>query len=316
MVLQFLEARDAARLAEGQTFLAVGKARIRYRSAGADPRAPTVVFLNGFVAPLDQWNELQQRVTAFAPTLAYDRGGLGLSQGSSAHDAASQATELLDVVTGAGSRVPIVLASYSSSALVARVFASRHPELVQGLVFIDPDNPEQILERAYLDRYERGSPWPARPVRFTSMNAWAYMSGRALISSALGVARLKAWRRNRGAPAASQSRRRLDTFYLLTSHWRAAYAEARVRERSAKQALAWPRAGTDVPVGVISSGQDSEWVYLRDAFELHQKLVERSTQGELLSVPGWNHDNMLEDPAHVPAVVDMIRRVVDKARKA
>jgi pimeloyl-ACP methyl ester carboxylesterase len=313
---QLLEARDVSRLSEGQTFLDARGTSIRYRSLGDDRPGPTVVLLNGFVAPLEQWDDVQQRVAAFAPTLAYDRGGLGLSRGSKGADAASQADELLDVLTATRAKRPVVLVCYSSSALIARVFVSRHPELVQGIVFIDPDNPEQILESAFLDHYPRSSPWPARPLPYLSLNAWAYMSGRTLAMTALGLMRFKAWRRNRAEPAVSGHAWRVERFYLLTSHWLAAYREGRARERSARDALAWPGDKTDVPYGVISSGKDNEWPYLRDEFQLHERLVARSTHGILLSVPGWSHNEMVEDPSHVPAVVDMIRSIVDGARPA
>jgi pimeloyl-ACP methyl ester carboxylesterase len=308
---QIIEASDVARLSIGQTFLDVGKARIRYRVAGEDRPGPTVVLVNGFVAPFEQWDEVQRALAETSPTLAYDRAGLGLSRGSEARDAASQAEELVDVLAAARSKLPIVAVVYSSSSLTVRVLAKRHPELVEGLVFIDPKTPEQILDRAYLDRYVHDVPWPVRAI---SLGTWTYQTARMLVPIALGMVRFQTWRQNRSSPPASEHVQRLASFFDLTSTWRVGFDEARVLDRSARDALAWPGAKTDLPMGVMSSGEGSDWPYLSDEYQLNGKFAASSTNGTFLSVPGWSHEHMLEDPSYLPAIVEMIRSVVDQAK--
>jgi pimeloyl-ACP methyl ester carboxylesterase len=307
LVERLLEARDEAHLAKGETFLDRRGSRIRYRASGHDRAPPTVVLLNGFVAPLEQWDDVRTAVAAFAPVLAYDRGGLGLSRGSNAYDATSQAHELLDVLHATQAKLPVVLVGYSSSALLARVFIARHPELVRGVVFIDGDTPEQILDPAYRGRSNPGGPPPI------PMDPWAYMSGRTLVANALGLTRIKA-RDETTHGNDSERARRLARLYLLTSHWRAAYGEGRARKRSGQAALAWPGEKTDLPLGVVSSGADSPDPYQRALFELNQRLAGRSTRGAFVSVSG-DHNRMVEDAAQIPVVVDMIRTVVDKVRQ-
>jgi pimeloyl-ACP methyl ester carboxylesterase len=262
------------------------------------------------VAPFEQWDDVQQALAETSPTLAYDRAGLGLSRGSVARDAASQAQELVDVLAAARVKVPIVAVVYSSSSLTVRALVKRHPEVVAGLVFIDPKTPEQILDRAYLDRYTHDAPWPVRAV---SLGTWTYQTARMLVPIALGMLRFQTWLRDRAWPPASEHVQRLASFFDLTSTWRVGFEEARVLRQSARDALAWPGDKTDLPMAVISSGEGSERPYLRDEFELNQKLAASSTSGTFLSVPGWSHDHMLEDPSYLPAIVEVIRGVVDHA---
>ena len=308
---RILEARDVAQLSEGQVFLDVGKAHIRYRVAGGDKPGPTVVLINGFVAPLEQWDEVQRTVAEFSPTLAYDRANLGLTRGSEARDAASQAEELIEVLVAAQAKLPIVAVAYSSSALTVRVLVSRHPSLVQGVVFVDPKSPEQILDRAYLARYKHDSPWPARAL---SVGTWTYQTGRMLVATGLGILRFQTWLHHRSSPPESVHAQRLASFFELSSTWIVGFGEAMVLDRSARDALAWPGDKTDVPLGLISSGEGSDWPYLNDEFEFDKRLAAASTAGMFLSVPGWSHDHMLENPSYLPTIVEMIRSVVDRAK--
>ncbi len=139
---QWLEARDERQLAPAETYVAAGGAQVRYRLEGAQQPPPTVVFINGMGGSLEQWHNLQSEVSLFAPALTYDRGGLGLSRGSKAHDASEQAEELASVLTQLAIKSPAVLVGYSTSASIARIFASRYPERVTGVLLIEPDLPE------------------------------------------------------------------------------------------------------------------------------------------------------------------------------
>ena len=72
---------------------------------------------------------------------AYDRAGIGTSDerpSSESTTLGDLADELARVLVGAGIDEPVVLASHSLGGGIAQFYADRHPDLVAGLVFIDP----------------------------------------------------------------------------------------------------------------------------------------------------------------------------------
>ncbi|HEY5146711.1 MAG TPA: alpha/beta hydrolase, partial [Polyangiaceae bacterium] len=99
LIEHYLEGRAFRRLTASETFVPVRGSQIRYRTLGTTQTGSTVVFINGLVGSLEQWDLVQRDVADFAPTVTYDRGGFGFSQGSSAHSARDQADELSAVLT-------------------------------------------------------------------------------------------------------------------------------------------------------------------------------------------------------------------------
>src|SRR5271163_4829867 len=138
MTEHILELRDAARLTASDTFYAAHGRRIRYHLTGPSAPGPTLVLLNGIMASLEQWNGVQSALSAVAPVLSYDRGGAGFSDPADAHDANADADELDQLLHSPEIVGPFVLVSYSSSSMMATVFAARHPDIVKGIVFVDP----------------------------------------------------------------------------------------------------------------------------------------------------------------------------------
>jgi pimeloyl-ACP methyl ester carboxylesterase len=100
---------------------------------------PSVVFLPGAgLIGLDFWN-IHDRVSAFAASVLYDRGGTGASDPvdlpRSATDVATELRELLHAVEQAG---PHLLVGHSMGAVYARRFAQLYPDDVAGLLLVDP----------------------------------------------------------------------------------------------------------------------------------------------------------------------------------
>jgi pimeloyl-ACP methyl ester carboxylesterase len=114
--------------------------------------SPTVVLVSGLRAAGDYWNDSATGYTAVFPAVAehtrvceYDRPGIvrsgarpGLSDPVSQPTTPSSAAADLDaLLRAAGERGPFVLAAHSYGGMIARMFASEHPEQVAGLVLID-----------------------------------------------------------------------------------------------------------------------------------------------------------------------------------
>jgi pimeloyl-ACP methyl ester carboxylesterase len=147
---RFLEKRDFARLAASETYAQLGESRVRYRLLGADKPGPTVVLLHGMLASAEQWEGLQLELSANHPVLAYDRGGSGFSETSTAHSGVDQARELAQLLEALNIKRPVIVVGYSISSMEARLFADQFPEKTSGLVLFDPYLPERdsVLPRA------------------------------------------------------------------------------------------------------------------------------------------------------------------------
>ncbi|MFF7255805.1 alpha/beta fold hydrolase [Streptomyces microflavus] len=125
--------------------------------AGAEA-LPTVVFEGGLAAGRSYWAPVQAALTDVAPTVVYDRSGLGRSPAAPAgvsrrlHTLAEDLGELLDHL---GPEGPYVLVGHSWGGPLVRLAAAR-PARVAGLVLVDPsDEACDLLFQPSMRRAER-----------------------------------------------------------------------------------------------------------------------------------------------------------------
>ena len=118
----------------------VGGHRLHIHCAGT---GVPVVFESALGASSLTWRDVQAMVSGFAQACAYDRAGFGWSDaGPLPRTAGRIATELRALLLTAGVRPPYVLVGHSFGGLVARLYASRYPADLAGLVLLDPPTPE------------------------------------------------------------------------------------------------------------------------------------------------------------------------------
>lgn len=100
---------------------------------------PAVVFEAGLAASSASWARVQPLVTSFVSSVSYDRAGLGWSSPRTSPPSLAQMLEdVHGVVAWAGGGEPVVLVGHSFGALLLLAFTRHHPELVAGLVLVDP----------------------------------------------------------------------------------------------------------------------------------------------------------------------------------
>jgi pimeloyl-ACP methyl ester carboxylesterase len=106
-------------------------------------RGPTVLFESGIGATSQNWLKVQREVATQMRAISYDRAGLGWST-ATVSNATPQALarELRALMDAAGIPGPYLVVGHSYGGLVARRFAADYPDLVIGLVLVDPMRPE------------------------------------------------------------------------------------------------------------------------------------------------------------------------------
>ncbi len=115
------------------------KTHIQCSGAGS----PAVILEAGIGSNSLQWSLVQKEVAAFARVCSYDRAGTGWSERRpGVRDAARISGELEALLAVAGERPPYLLVGHSLGGILARVFASRRPQDIAGLVLIDPSPTE------------------------------------------------------------------------------------------------------------------------------------------------------------------------------
>ena len=125
---------------DGATFNVMGR-QMYMRCEGSG--APVVVLEAGLGGDHHVWDEIASYLAAVTRVCAYDRAGVGRSEPAdgprSALTVVDDLAALLDVADVPG---PYVLAGHSFGGLTSERFAERHPDLVAGLVLIEPSHPQ------------------------------------------------------------------------------------------------------------------------------------------------------------------------------
>ncbi|HZT72827.1 MAG TPA: alpha/beta hydrolase [Terriglobales bacterium] len=149
-------------------------------------RAPWVVFEAALGASALSWVLVQRQVAAFAPTVAYDRAGMGWSEpGPMPRTGARVIADLRALLRELSVPPPYILAGHSYGGLLARAFAAEFPEEIAGLVLVDAAAPEQWTAPASHDRLR--------------LRVGRHLCRRGVWAARLGVARAVAWLATRGA---------------------------------------------------------------------------------------------------------------------
>jgi len=114
----------------------LGGYRLHLRCAGRG--APTVVFDAGLGDSGDAWSRVAPDVARFTRACVYDRAGLGRSDpGPQPRTSGRIVGELHALLARAGERAPFVLVGHSFGGLSARLYATRFPAEVAGLVLVE-----------------------------------------------------------------------------------------------------------------------------------------------------------------------------------
>jgi pimeloyl-ACP methyl ester carboxylesterase len=299
----------------------IGTHRLHVQCSGTG--LPAVVFDAALGGSSLSWSLVHPAIASLTHACVYDRAGFGWSEaGPLPRTAGRIADELYELLRSAAVSGPYVLVGHSYGGLVARLFASRHPERTAGLVLVEPAMPEEWANPGEAQRA-----LIARGVRLCGYGAWAAQHGLARLVSGLvslgsvGAARALVAAISRGAltrddemilapiwrlPA--ESRRVLKQMWTERRFFDALGSQIETIAESARALVnEQPGGYGDLPLAVVTSDTASDRRHRSDA-----TLARLSSRGRHVIAPHSGHWVPLDSPQ---VVIDAITAVVIDARQ-
>lgn len=244
------------------------------------------------------WSLVRAGAVGLTEVISYDRAGLGTAPPlPGPRDLTALADGLAEVVVGGGR--PAVLVGHSLGATIARQLAATRPELVAGLLLIDPIPEKWVL---------RHGRW-ALPFGALSYRAMELLARSGLMDTAMALPVLRGVTRSSTSPLAAFSVAERDALAAEmrnpVSH-RTAGREftGLLRSRAALRALA-DNPASPVPLTVISAGRTQPlfgWLR-RDATAWHARLVAATPGARHLVIADAGHFLPRYQPAIVTAAI-------------
>ena len=277
----------------------VGGRTLHLHQTGA--RQPAVILEAGIAASSVSWSHVAPLVARETTVLAYDRAGFGWSGPSTG---ANTMEDLEAVMRASGVPGPYILAGHSFGGLLIRLFQQYRPELVAGLVLVDP-----------IVRAEWG-----RPERVPLIRRGVTLSRRGAMLARAGVVRAALWLLLNGAHklprmiakasagnGASVTERLTgevrkmprELWPAVAGHWSRAYTFEAMAENledlpRIMRALDAERSLGDLPITVLSAANSSPM-----GLAEHEAEAKLSTCGKHVIVPNSTHWLMLDQPEFV-----------------
>lgn len=100
---------------------------------------PVIVFESGHGVPMDNWDRVLEGVAELAPLMTYERPGIGESEAVEEEPTIKNvSSRLVNILNHLEIPPPYVLVGHSLGGLYVRGFPIYYPELLAGLIIVDP----------------------------------------------------------------------------------------------------------------------------------------------------------------------------------
>jgi pimeloyl-ACP methyl ester carboxylesterase len=291
----------------------IGGRRLRLISEGAG--TPTVILEAGAGGFSAMWAAVQHEVAAFTRVCSYDRAGYGRSDPPPADEPRTSARAVRDLralLDAAQVDPPYILVGHSLGGFHVRLFTSRYPADVAGLVLVDADVEEEFTP-VLPDGHRAGLRLMTRMARIAQSMARIGLPQLAV--------RVRTPRKIRAMPPAA-AREVVKHGFTITA-MRTLRSELANLGNSAAELRAVQRDLGDRPLVVIRRGipagrlpgtSAAEAAEIEAALEqMQRRLAMWSRRGRVVVARGSDHDIHVDEPA---VVVSAIREVVQHARAA
>ena len=125
----------------------VGGYRLHINCAGHSSKgSPTVVMDAGGYDSSETWNKIQPEIAKFARVCVYDRAGLGKSerQPNPSYPSQEVVKDLHTLLVNALVVRPLILVGHSFGGMNVRLYASKFPQEVVGMVLVDSVHEDEM----------------------------------------------------------------------------------------------------------------------------------------------------------------------------
>ena len=213
--------------------------------------SPTVVLEAGGNEPGYAWSSVQTKLANVTRACWYDRAGVGWSDPPpSPRTSATVTSDLHEILSRAGVPPPYVLVGASIGGEYARIYTSRYPHDVAGLVLVDPSHPDQQEPPFMLSAFNLMSPAKRRLI-CTSLPFMARF----------GILRFAASRM--GGPARTQPSPEFEILAKLNAQPTALRTDAE-QTCAATEAADWsPRSAPETLNSTMRHGMRAAWTIAR-----------------------------------------------------
>lgn len=146
-------------------FITIDNTKIWINTIGIENRKegqPVIVFESGLGAPMEHWDRILDGVSELAPLITYDRPGIGESEPDNEMPTIKNVSDkLIKILNYLELEPPYVLVGHSLGGMYVRGFAVYHPDLLAGLVIIDPADftEDKINRRVYYEEIGMSKEW-------------------------------------------------------------------------------------------------------------------------------------------------------------
>jgi pimeloyl-ACP methyl ester carboxylesterase len=268
----------AARPAPTGQLIDIGGRRLYLQCQGSG--GPAVILQAGLGGSSDSWARIQPTIATATTVCSYDRAGRGRSDDPPGlQDGDAIAADLHDLLANAGIPGPYVLVAHSSGGPYARVFTAKYPDLVVGMVLLDPQP---------ADAFTALPDYPATYESLRLAGGLAPSLARlGLLGPLFGVSS------NEATPAIARSQR--DEFRALPAALRQAAAVTSIGDR---------------PLMVVSAGTGGQ----RGWLDAQAPQVALSTNARHRVIDGATHESVIEGddaPASAQAILAVLAAIRD-----
>ena len=292
----------------GTDYLVNGK-RMHLNCTGAG--RPTIVLDSGLGWDSLEWGGVQPALAMKTRVCSYDRPGFGLSEAQPGpRDAVHIAGELHALLGAAGVSGPVVLMGHSIAGMYIREYATRYPEQVAGLVFVDSSTPLQNRDGRLNTGQGAGLPlWESiLQMRAAAIVGYPRLKGDCATPDAGSDVRLD---RDTAARLGED---------LCHVHYKAVQAEYDSFDASGQETVHTGPFG-DLPILVISEDTTKQFSspsptarereFARTWDGMQENLKHLSTRGRRIVAKGSGHNITLERPEvierEVPQFIESMR---------
>jgi pimeloyl-ACP methyl ester carboxylesterase len=278
--------------------------------------SPVVILNAGLGGDTSNWALVQNAIAAKTKVCAFDRAGLGFSDGTKrASTASNSADDLHTLLKAADIAPPYILVGHSAAGMYDRVFADRYVDEVAGMVQVESSHEDQSTRGWSLGDPGQKEKWD---IYLKEGEVCLEHAKRGLVKGTPEFKKCVGEPDPRFSDAINEAQAQ----FAVTLRWQAASISERqaIFYESADQTRATRRSFGDMPIIVLTHSPypkaKDETQELRDKRTLqwesmHLEVAAMSSRGINAIVPKSGHYIQLDQPQ---VVVDSVNQVLMLAR--